>query len=173
MKKTIIFAFILSLLVMTVACNGDTAATDFSEADIALVISGKTFAINDPVEAILETLGEDFEYSEMVSGTYDGFDKLYDYGTITVATVPPEGKDLIAAVYVLGGDQATTSKGIKIGSTLDEVEAAYGKGYTLDDDMLSYWAGPKNDIKTPTLCFSLDGESKVAEMSLFSARSAG
>lgn len=165
MKKTLILALILSLLAMMTAC-GRAASGSFSEEDIALLISGETFTLNDPVESIVEILGEDFDYSEIASDAYEGLDKMYDYGTIIVATVPPEGKDVIAEIHVLGGDLASTAKGIKIGSTLAELEAAYGTDYTLDDDILTYWAGPKNEINTPNLYFVMDGEDKVSEISI-------
>ncbi len=207
MRKTVLIALAISMLLSLTACGGDKApastpsapsavdaaslsenpgnasvesiqAGSFSTEDIALVISDKTFAINDPIDGVLETLGDNFEYTEAQSCAYadKGMDKTYSYDndTLFFSTIPPEGKDIIAEVYVRGGD-AATSKGIKIGSAREEIEAAYGAGYTFDESqgMLTYLDGEVNDVKTPRLYFLLDGEGKVTEMCIQSGRMAG
>ena len=86
---------------------------------------------------------------------YVGEDKMFEYGEITILTYPMDGKDLIDEIYFTGGD-FETGKGIKIGSTLEEVKAAYGEnGFDKDGSYVYFLSGDVNDLKSPQLIFEL------------------
>ena len=130
----------------------------FSKDDIAVVISGQTFGADTKTADVLALLGESYEYEEAMSCAYSkingvdtGYmDKTYDYGDTVIKSVPPEGEHMIADFYTERTDIKTT-KGIGVGSTIEEVEAAYGP---IGDEFgqITYKAGA--DISsTPGLYF--------------------
>jgi len=151
------------LLILAAGCGSDSGGGTFSEQDLAIRIEDRQFEVGEPVDDLLSALGENFDYAEQESASYDGLDKSYVYETIQIHTVPFEGKDLIAEVYVFGGEIETAKK-IGIGSTRAEAEAAYGTDYTEEEGQMVYWIGEKGDILSPCLLLILDAEDVVSEI---------
>jgi len=156
---------ILVVLLLLAAGCGSNAGGDgtFSEQDLAIRIGDRQFKVGEPVDGLLSALGGDFEYFEQQNPSYDGLDKSYEYETVQIHTVPFEGKDLIAEIYLFGG-ALQTAKNIGIGSTRAEVEAAYGTGYVKEESEMAYWAGKKGDANSPCLGFFLDAKDVVSEL---------
>ena len=100
----------------------------------------------------LTALGEPLSYFEAASCAFEGLDKTYTYAGFTVMTRPDGNKDYINAIF-LTDDSLTTAKGIYIGSSADDVIAAYGET-SKTDTLISYTDG------NTTLNFILK-ESKV------------
>ena len=145
---------------------------NFSKADMMIVISGKNVSIDQNVTVVTQILGNKYEYEEAVSCAYTGMDKMYRYSGIEISTLPIGGTDQICAIDVFS-NVYKTGKSITIGSTLSEIEMAYGKDYTLDAGVLVYWGGVKNDPKTPQLYFTLNKENMVKNFGIYNGKSSG
>jgi len=143
----------------------------FSGSDLAFIISGKTVKLDQNISIIKDLLGAPKEYDEVESCAYTGLDKFYVYKEIEVSTLPIDG-DLICAIDALK-NTVKTEKGVTIGSPLRQIEAAYGKDYTLENGVLIYWAGPKGNPKTPQLYFMLDRGDNVESFGMYNGKSAG
>lgn len=124
--------------VETTAAESSQAAETTAEASESAKeaeITGFTFVADDTVIAmnadvapILEGLGEWENYAETTSCAFKGLDKTYSYPGFDLYTYPLNGKDNVNSVYFVD-DTVSTPEGIHIGSTKEEMEAAYGTDY--------------------------------------------
>ena len=124
--------------VETTAAESSQAAETTAEASESAKeaeITGFTFVAGDTVIAmnadaapILEGLGEWENYAETTSCAFKGLDKTYSYPGFDLYTYPLNGKDNVNSVYFVD-DTVSTPEGIHIGSTKEEMEAAYGTDY--------------------------------------------
>ena len=122
----------------TTAAESSQAAETTAEASESATeaeITGFTFITGDTVIAmnadaapILEELGEWENYVETTSCAFKGLDKTYSYPGFDLYTYPLDGKDNVNSVYFVD-DTVSTPEGIHIGSTKEEMEAAYGTDY--------------------------------------------
>ena len=104
---------------------------------IMKMVEGKTFFLNSDASELLEELGEDFAVSEAPSCVYDGTDKTFKYDSIAIYTYPNGQKEIIDEIILLN-DTFLTSKGIKVGSTTEEVIRAYGEKYIKKGEIMTY-----------------------------------
>jgi hypothetical protein len=129
---------IISLLVLLSILSGCTGArAGFSAKDAEIVISGVT--LKPGMEYTEPALTGWNDYAELVSCAYIGMDRIYTYEKVEVYTYPDGEKDFVLEIVLL--DSAATTKGIKVGSTLADVEKAYGDNYTQDGFMIVYRDG--------------------------------
>ena len=134
----------------------------FSEADLVFVINGVSYPLNSDAAPLLEVFGADYTLTAAPSCRYVGEDKMFEYAFATVLTYPLEDKDMIDEIYIKDGEY-TTSKGIGIGSTLDEVKAAYGDGGFDIDGVYTYLlSGDLGNQKCPQLYFEISDGKVVA-----------
>lgn len=77
---------------------------------------------------VIAALGDADSYFEAASCAFEGLDKTYMYGHVEVDTYPQGEEDFISSIYFLD-DLAVTNEGIKVGSSKEEMEAAYGTDY--------------------------------------------
>lgn len=172
MKKALIIILAAALLMLAVGCSkpaGIEPGSAFKEdADMALVINGKTYAVRTDSAPVISVLGEDYAYEETVSCIYEGYDKTFNYGDITVYTVPVDDQDIIEMFTVTGGDYATP-RGIKVGSTRQDVLTAYGENFTSDDGYyLTYTEdGNPENFSAMRVMFRMEND-KVVEFSVYS-----
>lgn len=168
------FAVLLIALVMILGSCGQPAAQNaapvkgtFGEQDLVFALNGTQYLLKTDVAPLLKALGEDYELTEAISCVYKGNDKTFCYADIEIDTNPIDGKDVFYEIDITGGD-FQTSKGIKIGSTLDEVKAAYGGGGVEADSSYTYYlSGNKEDLTSPQLYFALDESGKVTMISYY------
>ena len=59
---------------------------------------------------------------------FDGLDKTYTYAGVEIITYPDEERDYISSVCILDSS-VSTPEGITIGSTQEDVAAAYGEDF--------------------------------------------
>jgi uncharacterized protein YceK len=102
--------------------------------------NGVTIPMNVDAAPIVEALGEPVEYFEAASCAFQGLDKIYYYNGFELGTYPSGDKDIVSYVNFLD-DSVTTDKGIYLGSTAEEVIAAYGDDYTEDSGSYVYRLG--------------------------------
>ena len=166
MKKWLLPLIGILVIMLFAACGGQSG---FSEEDLIFSYNGDAFKLDSDASLLINALGEDYTYSEAVSCAYVGMDKRFSYDGIDIYTYPLDDIDKIDEIYITS-DQYTTNKGITIGSTLDEIKAAYGENYTdLGGGMLVIAPeGMPEDTSSPCLYFIMDGET-VVEFSFYSA----
>ncbi len=115
-------------------------------------LNGVTIAMNAEMAPIVEELGDADSYFESESCAFQGLDKVYTYGSVQISTYPQDDVDYVYSI-VLKDDMVETPEGIMIGSSKDDVIAAYGEADTETDASLSY---TKDDS---VLAFILEGDT--------------
>ena len=167
LKKTRFVILLVMLLIVLSAC---AAKTGLTEEDLIFGVNGQTFALDSDASKLVEALGEDYSFSEAVSCAYVGMDKVYAYDGISVFTYPLDDIDRIDEIYITS-DAYSTEKGITVGSTLEDIQKAYGKE-AIDEDgdglLVLTTEGPSIDTDQPCLYFVMDGDT-VLEFSFYSA----
>ena len=96
--------------------------------DMALVSGDKVYPIHTAADPVIADLGDNYQYSEAISCTRDGMEKTYEYDGLRIDTLPTDNGDIIG-LFVITGGSYKTPRGIGVGSTKDELFAAYGDYY--------------------------------------------
>lgn len=98
------------------------------EAGSKLVFAyrGCPLPMNSEFAPLLDYIGEADSYFEAASCAFDGLDKTYTYGDVEIITYPDGDVDHISSIRLLS-DAVATPEGVTIGSSRDEVAAAYGE----------------------------------------------
>ncbi|MDR0883276.1 MAG: hypothetical protein LBN05_01495 [Oscillospiraceae bacterium] len=161
MKKTLAaLAAVVVLLLTLVACDpkqpenpttnpNDTPATTASgDAYTFKTAEGLAIPLGVRADAILAALGTPLKTRKEPSCAFEGEDKFYAYAGFEVSTYPDKGTDYFYTVS-LRDDSVQTPEGVRIGSTLAEMETAYGKAASAENDVYKYM---KNST---TLSFAL------------------
>lgn len=131
----------------------------FSAADTDFVCNGQRVSLNENMSSVLSKLGNAVNVSSAPSCHGEGEDKTYEYNGFTIYTYPSGGNDLVLEINVQSS-AVPTSKGVKTGSSLNDVTAVYGNGYTTDGNYIIYSSGVK------TLQFFMSGNT-VSEIDYY------
>lgn len=128
------------------------------EADLGLAIDGTFYPILYYFDGLHEALGEELDMMAAPSCAFKGDDKEFVYDGMSIYTNPLGDDDVWMEAYITGGDW-TTTRGIGIGASMEDVVAAYGDGYYADgDDMITYsLSGDPDDYASPCIIFTLEG----------------
>ena len=87
---------------------------------------------------------------------------MFTYEEATFYTNPMERGDTVSEIYTESAD-VTTSKGITVGATKDEVLAAYGDSAEDAGNMLIYRGdGQMGTSEGAALCFEMQGDTVAA-----------
>lgn len=89
---------------------------------------------------LLAYLGDPANYFEAESCAFEGLDKTYTYDAVEIITYPDEDVDRISTVRILT-NAVSTPEGITIGSTPEDVTAAYGEEYDAIGQQYTYEDG--------------------------------
>ena len=116
------------------------APTPKAESKYVMVYQGCTLPMNADFAPLLAYLGEPANYFEAESCAFEGMDKTYTYDAVEVITYPDDSVDRVSSVRILT-NAVSTPEGITIGSTQEEVVAAYGDGYDAVGQQYSYENG--------------------------------
>ena len=184
-------ALIMSVLVMIAfsAC-GETNNEGFSADSLCIVYHGETYRVGDKARKLIDALGTPVGTISQTSCHYgeNGDEHTYEYyfgtgsfGTVSngdytdtrayadvlrVHTVPLKpGTDYICDIDCYTAE-ATTDKGITVGSSKEDVIKAYGEKYTDEGEgFIRYYDGePLPD--TPSLLFYMpDGRVELFSVS--------
>jgi hypothetical protein len=166
-KSAIIFLVLLSAVIMLAACGkSDNGTEALSESDLKFLFNDKYFELDSDVQPLLAELGSDYDFSEAPSCVYEGTDKSYEYQGIAIYTYPLNGKDLIDEI-ILYGSEFETSRGIRVGSSKDEIIKAYGEQYIEEGDMITYRLNV-SESDSPCIYFVMSN-GMVESISFYSA----
>lgn len=146
-KSALYLPILLAAFLLLAGC-GQATSSGFKTEDIYLNIDGGKYRCDTNIQEVIATLGDNYEYSEARSCDYDGLDKKFFYDIAEFYTFPLEEGDMINEIYTQS-PLVTTSKGLSVGVSRDDVLAAYGNecddtGYQLvyqlpeDDDSLCF-----------------------------------
>ena len=127
----------------TTAAKEEVTTTAPSSSDYtgagSYTINGVKIVPGEDFADALSSLGDPDEFSEAASCNYDGMDKTYTYDGFEITTYPDGDIDRIASLLITD-ESLESSKGIKIGASLDNITAAYGDGYVKSGSMYKYYA---------------------------------
>jgi len=96
--------------------------------------------MNSEFAPLLDDIGEADSYFEAASCAFDGLDKTYTYSDVEIITYPDGDADYISSIRLLSS-AAATPEGVTIGSSRDEVEAAYGEDCEVFGEQYTYEDG--------------------------------
>ncbi len=154
-------ALILSSCATDTRDESESAAAalgSFTQQDLVFAIDGTNFALDTDIAPLMEILGDDYTLSSAPSCVYDGEDKTFDYGNIIIYTYPNGDTDIIWEIDIFGAEYST-AKGIKVGDTLADINAAYGdSGFEAGNTYIYNISEDKNDIESPQLCFDFNDD---------------
>lgn len=147
MKKICVLLVSIALVCCLVACETANPPLDSSDntanaekSEHIFVYNGVNVSVNDDMSELLSKLGEPKSYFEAASCAFDGLDKTYTYSGFVITTRPEGEKDYVNSI-LLTDDSVTTTKGIYIGSSREEVVAAYGESSGVVSSKLTYSDG--------------------------------
>ncbi|MBO5701068.1 MAG: hypothetical protein J6S71_01390 [Clostridia bacterium] len=155
MKNIRIFSLIIALVIMSslfIACDGgsditlppedgNTTAGVAAENDAYVFVYNNTeVAPHAKMAELINGLGDPTTYEESESCYYQGLDKDYTYPGFKLRTYPMDGVDYVLNVCFVD-DSVSTPEGIMLGSTRDEVIAAYGTSFTEQNGSTVYTIG--------------------------------
>lgn len=178
-KNLVISALLISVMLLAAfaGCSGSkqgesqqiAPGSAFNDkADMAVVINGVTYPVRVDSANVLSALGNDYDYDETVSCVYEGYDKTFQFEDIRVSTVPVDNVDIIEMFTLTGGDYSTT-RGLKVGASRQDVVAAYGDRFTSDDGYYLVYTqnGDPNDYSAMRIMFKMNGDT-VEEICIYS-----
>ena len=112
--------------------------TDFKKSDLTFHYNGIAVSPDDTMNLLLKSLGEPDSFRSNPSCAYEGEDKTYTYGDMTIYTYPA-GKttDKVDEIEITGSS-VSTDKGVKVGMTKEQITAIYGNGYVMNDNIMTY-----------------------------------
>ena len=171
MKKMLAWCLALCLAAF---CFAGAEAAPLNAADFQLVYDGNPYGLSVDAAGLIAAVeahdGQAMAVTEADSCLFSGKDKEFAGQEIMLGTYPigPGGGDQLETIAVLAGPW-TTARGIGIGSTREQIEAAYGSG-VLDYDMLMY--AQEQPYTSPTLIFQLDLQTETVVAFLLMACSA-
>ena len=158
MKKRFLFLLTLCFLF---GSGGLAEAPALTDADFVLVYDRVSYTLRTDPSALLAAVarhdGAEMQLEEADSCLFDGKDKEY-YGDELILGTYPVGKggtDVLESIVIAGGPWET-ARGIRVGSSRQDVLAAYGAAVQ-DYDQWLYALG--EPYRGPTLIFQFDLET--------------
>ncbi|MBE5876751.1 MAG: hypothetical protein E7290_07675 [Lachnospiraceae bacterium] len=107
-----------------------------TQEDFVIQIGDVLVHTGDTMNTMLEELGEPDDFVQARSCFYDGDDKVYTYGGISIYTYPSKADDIVYLIEVSGNEKLLS--GIGVGSTRADMIVAYGEEYVEFGTMLAY-----------------------------------
>ncbi len=129
MKKILALCIALLLIFAVVGCGDETPkGDDVLKLNFYVMYKGEQVKVGVEAKDIIPKLGEYKSEDGEACGTNEK-DVIYTLSGIEIETHVSGESEIIRQIKITD-DSQTTVKGITIGSTRDEVIAAYGKVYT-------------------------------------------
>lgn len=151
MKRYMLIALALMMVLSLCACGGDPATTEpagttggnvtpsTTPKGYTFTYNGTQFGVDMAVNGVLEKLGEPKDKYTSASCAFGGEDTVYYYSSIQISTNDELGYERIYSIY-LEDDLVSTEKNICIGNTADQVKAAYGEADATSSDACLIYA---------------------------------
>lgn len=148
--------------------NTPVSAGVFLAKDLVFVLNGVEYPLHSDAGKLLAVLGKPDSQSEAESCAYVGMDRQFVYKAgIEIDTYPIKDKNMIDSIVLISKDFAT-AKGITIGSSKAEVEAAYGTTYKDEGEVITYYQNNDlENLKAYQLYFVFEGA--VVEIGYYGA----
>lgn len=165
MKRSIAL-LLAAVLVLTMAFALTACGSDKEEkaetADDITVFSykGASVALDSKAADAVSALGEAQDVKSEMSCHGEGEDRTYTYADFILKTYPKDGEDHVLEILISKAG-VPTSKGIEVGSSLDDVTAAYGSDCKTIGTRYVYDAG-----EGKTLRFNIK-DNKVVEIDYY------
>lgn len=164
-KRLLSVAALAALSLTLSACNGNSAhftpsaspATQEvtnSPSSYVFSIKNTSVSIDQNMSEVLDALGESNSYFEAASCAFEGLDKTYTYSGFVITTRPDGNEDFVNSI-LLTDDSVTTTEGVYIGATQEEVLDTYGDTQ-VENDVIQYTLG------NTTLNFILQDETVIS-----------
>lgn len=134
-------------------------ALEFANGTVTVSFAGGTaLRVGAPADEVIGALGAYKEKLEAPSCVHPGNDVLYYYDGYTVMTSPDaSGRNMVSG-FEIGTSAAKLANGITVGSTADEVKAAFGSAYTEAFGLIVYDLTGENGGTPCSLSFTcIDG----------------
>lgn len=168
MLKRIAAMILIAMMLMTAAMaesewTAPAPGEAFSlERDMGLTIDGTWFPILNYFDDLKAALGDPNDVMAAPSCAFKGDDKEFVYDGMSVYTNPLGDKDVWMEAYITSGSW-TTTRGIGIGASREEVLAAYGDGFFSNgDDLMTYSvSGNPEDYASPSITFTLENDRVI------------
>ena len=152
MKKKLIGLLLTMLCVVSLAaCGGgnseggndgsNNTPTGNTSSGYTFEYNGVSVSVDTDIETILDKLGEPSSVFEDPSCAGQGTDFVYRYSGVDIYTSPSKDCDKAISTILIVSDEVETPEGITIGSTQEDVEAAYGTDYSNHNGMLTQEKG--------------------------------
>ncbi len=159
-----LLALFLAALLLALPAQA-AAPLPLTESDLALDFQGQVYTLGSPAKPLLAALtkaGMPLSETRADSCLFEGEDKEYAGEELILGTLPrgKGGEDLVETIMVIAGDHLTP-RGLGIGASRQEVEAAYGLPVLLDYDLMIYALMDPED--SPQLVFVMDMDTGLVE----------
>jgi hypothetical protein len=170
--KTRTLGLLLVIIILGALAAGCGSASAGPEAlslekDMGVTVGGTWYPILQDAAPLISALGSDYELFAAPSCLFEGEDKEFAYENLSVFTNPDGEKDIWYIIDLKDGTYST-ARGIHVGSTKDELIAAYGEKYYMESDyqMVYSISGVKGDLASPCIIFDLQ-HNKVSKISIY------
>jgi|GEM_PF-7061887 len=118
----------------------------FTSSDMKFSYGGANVTVTSDAAPLIAALGKPKD-KEYIENCYTGEKHAqYTYDAIKIFTYPSDNKELINEIRILN-NTLPTPKGLKVGMTLSEAEAIYGKVHKVVGKLYCYYAS-EDDTST-------------------------
>jgi len=156
MSLYILFTFVVLIPFALSGCEQDAqAASAFGPDDLTIYLDGTRYYLDMDILDVIAVLGDDYDFAQSISCEHDGYDKSFLYDGIEFYTYPLPHGDIVFEIFTTDPG-ASTTRGIRIGATAEEVLAAYGSDGVVNDFEIVYSLPACADFPVgASLCFDL------------------
>ena len=116
------------------------------ESDTTFTCNGYAIELNGSIDDMIANIGEANNVESQLSCHGEGDDKTFTYDNFVVNSYPLDGKDYVMEILITTAG-VPTSKGIEVGSSADDVVAAYGSDYKEIGMYYAYDANEKKSLR--------------------------
>ena len=126
----------------------EAEADQEASAEAALIVpevfsftfGGNVIEMDQNINEVLAMLGEPMRVFEAPSCAFDGIDRVFGFPGVQIHTYPLDGEDFVHTIS-LRDDTVSTTGGIFLGQSLDDVIEVYGNDYTQEYGMFTFAIG--------------------------------
>ena len=102
---------------------------------------GRSVTLSSPADGVLASLGEPDTVVEAPSCIHEGYDRVYSFDGFTLTTAPDaDGVDRVTEIGI-SSPACSLDTGLTVGSTVTEMEAAFGTDHSESFGFIKYTLG--------------------------------